>query len=886
MRLVKTSWLLHGESPFPGWALLALLVASVAVSIWWLRGERRRKGVAGARLPYTWTLLLMLVAWLAWKPTLVRIMLWAHEADILVCLDDSESMRAELQSGDLTTDLDFLRLWHPDATQGRETSARELRTALSAALGRGVQLRQKLTAVSQELLQEVPLGAASHSSRNEYNEWASASKATLRDALAQVHAAVDSLTHDQRASLSPPVKELDGLAKQVELLPGAIKHATVPTLRSTLQSLEALIASGNECLPKLQSFQTALDRLFVARHREKLEPLLSEQMRRSRMDAAEEILAGIREARPTAVCKTGQREGTDLYGAVERLLADREDEIISHLLVVSDGGHHGAPTSDVAGRLKKSGIDVVTVGIGSPESGWDLSFLDWQAPRVVRAGEAMSLEVTIKTPLATEVSFRLVLASSDKELASMNCTTSGHKAESFPLECKSPAPGRHALSLRIEAEDTNPRNNQVQFAIDAVKRTPKGLLLGEAPDWDTTYLALALNRAGFSGRQFYHALAKKTPGPEDTPWAVPKSLTQWHRNRLVILQGRPFIGFTKEDASSLFRYVTEQGGSLLIMANGGASCVEALAGQFGWQGSSRALERTRVRLAPSFQFLPLVRLAADGPQSARIIRSLGMCGRASRVPAQHCTLLEDQNGAPLLSLGFYGKGKVYLWGLEETYRLREYGNSARVDRFLDQLVADAVAPLFPDEEAKLATYPAMPVAGRENILISVAGDAEHVLVSDTEGKRPKTKDQRPETEDGTQREPRPKTQDPRGAHGRSPLRAGVGNRIATFTPLAPGPATASVGQAELQFQSAANPGMEEIYYEFNESFLSDFAKEAGGRYVPLPAAPNELRSLHPATWHSSTAVRYPLADHWVLMCLIAVLGALHWSLRKISGLPI
>jgi len=114
----------------------------------------------------------------------------------------------------------------------------------------------------------------------------------------------------------------------------------------------------------------------------------------------------------------------------------------------------------------------------------------------------------------------------------------------------------------------------------------------------------------------------------------------------------------------------------------------------------------------------------------------------------------------------------------------------------------------------------------------------------------------------------------------------VGNRIATFTPLAPGPATASVGQAELQFQSAANPGMEEIYYEFNESFLSDFAKEAGGRYVPLPAAPNELRSLHPATWHSSTAVRYPLADHWVLMCLIAVLGALHWSLRKISGLPI
>ena len=57
MTLIDTSWLLHGESPVPEWVIAVLLVAGIFVSIWWLKGEKRRKGFSGKLLPYTLSLI-------------------------------------------------------------------------------------------------------------------------------------------------------------------------------------------------------------------------------------------------------------------------------------------------------------------------------------------------------------------------------------------------------------------------------------------------------------------------------------------------------------------------------------------------------------------------------------------------------------------------------------------------------------------------------------------------------------------------------------------------------------------------------------------------------------------------------------------------------------
>ncbi|MDP6354801.1 MAG: hypothetical protein QF473_06870 [Planctomycetota bacterium] len=118
------------------------------------------------------------------------------------------------------------------------------------------------------------------------------------------------------------------------------------------------------------------------------------------------------------------------------------------------------------------------------------------------------------------------------------------------------------------------------------------------------------------------------------------------------------------------------------------------------------------------------------------------------------------------------------------------------------------------------------------------------------------------------------------------LKPGLANRIGRLVPEKTGELNISVSGVSTVFHAISNPGLEQIDFEFNEKFLSDFAEASGGQYLSFRQASTKLNSIRPEAWHRSTAERYPLADHWLLLCLIAVTGTLHWSLRKISGLPL
>ena len=91
---------------------------------------------------------------------------------------------------------------------------------------------------------------------------------------------------------------------------------------------------------------------------------------------------------------------------------------------------------------------------------------------------------------------------------------------------------------------------------------------------------------------------------------------------------------------------------------------------------------------------------------------------------------------------------------------------------------------------------------------------------------------------------------------------------------------------EVRFTAVNNPSLETLFFEFNETFLQQFARDAGGRHVALEDGAEALKQLRPRPWQSATSERYPLAEHWLLMCLLAAVGALHWALRKLSGLAI
>ncbi|MDP6354802.1 MAG: hypothetical protein QF473_06875 [Planctomycetota bacterium] len=574
-KLIEQQWLLYGESSYPSWLLGPALALGVLLSIWWLRGETRKKGIAGAVLPFTWTFMLVLTLWLAWKPALVKILKWENQKKILVYLDRSDSMTVPLLSSDVATRLNHLAHWDPVLAGKRNTGPADLRKALVDLSEETAELLQVLETAEEEFVQGIPQGQSSMESLARIPGWASESRARILDFVSDV-----SIHKGQHAEF--PATGIQELVKAIEFLPGKANPSSAESLQTTSRSIRTLRAAGSNLLPELKTLQASIDRSFVQENASVLKPIFERMSSQSRLDAATSILESMDNKNLTLFENKGPPDRTDIYRVLEQLLSGREDEVISHLFVLSDGGHNGAGRSDISEKIRKSGITLTTVGIGTPEPGVDLAILDWKMPRVIKARRQQQLTVTVKTRGPEGTPFKVVLEQEGKEIASTSAETSGLKQDQVQLSFKSPPAGRHALTLRIDRDDVNTRNNQVHFVLNTVKRTPASLMIGDLPDWDTTFLHLALERAQIESRQIYSGIEKGPPSRGGSPRSIPKSLAQWSRNRLVILQGAPFKGLSPEDINTLYSYVTKEGGSLLILTEEQDSYQKLLATKFGW----------------------------------------------------------------------------------------------------------------------------------------------------------------------------------------------------------------------------------------------------------------------------------------------------------------
>jgi hypothetical protein len=215
-------------------------------------------------------------------------------------------------------------------------------------------------------------------------------------------------------------------------------------------------------------------------------------------------------------------------------------------------------------------------------------------------------------------------------------------------------------------------------------------------------------------------------------------------------------------------------------------------------------------------------------------------------------LVADEKGTPVVSLGFHGRGRVYVWGASDIYRLSRDAGAETVDRLLAGVLDDAVAPLFPEDATPVASYPFWPVVGHENVLVWGASDPTPARV----GSRDLI------------------------------LTPGPGNWRARFVPDAEGPLDlASAGHTSL-LTAIAVPGVEQVYYEFNPDFLRRLADDAGGRYVAMRDAGGVRAATVGATWRRTTATRYDLASHWGWAVTLAAVAACCWVLRKLAGLAI
>ncbi|MDP7129337.1 MAG: hypothetical protein QF437_02560, partial [Planctomycetota bacterium] len=234
-KLIEQQWLLYGESSYPSWLLGPALALGVLLSIWWLRGETRKKGISGALLPFTWTFMLVLTIWLAWKPALVKILKWENQKKILVYLDRSDSMSVPLLSSDVATRLDHLAHWDPVLAGKRNTGPTDLRKALVDLSEETAEILQVLETAEEEFVQGIPHGQSSMVSLAKIPHWASETRAQILDFVSDV-----SIHKGQNAEI--PATGIQELVKAIEFLPGKANPSSAESLQVASRSIRTLRA--------------------------------------------------------------------------------------------------------------------------------------------------------------------------------------------------------------------------------------------------------------------------------------------------------------------------------------------------------------------------------------------------------------------------------------------------------------------------------------------------------------------------------------------------------------------------------------------------------------------------------------------------------------------
>ena len=857
MTPLSTVWSVASETGVPLWLVLVGLVLALWAAQTWLRRERAgRSGLVARLLPWTLTVILVLTALVVWRPVIIRTTTWQHLAKIVAITDSSASMQLPLRPQDTSPRLDLATAWDAAAVAGRNLAARSLHDHVAATRVRSTALATSLDRLAGEVAQGIPLGSEATLRLEEY----AALQKTVRVEIANAIPALQPLIQGSGAVGSGAQQQAlgDALALLEQALAGLpeVSASGTERLGSLLVPLAAFNRAGEICLPLLDQLQENADRNFVEAGKDRLAPILAAATRRTRADlaacAARSLPAGTR-----SVTASGDPAQSDLYAQVAeatRTAAGSNGEVLSHVVLFSDGTHNGGADPGVAARLKKEGITLVTVETGLPgQAAADVAILEWNLPRVLSAGRPARLRASVAA--VPGAAFTITLALGDRILATVEGVGAAQGLTPISVEFTAPAEGRHVLRLGVTSPvDTNPGNNTLQIQADCSEREARLLLVGSIPDWDTAWFSLAAGRQGCALTQVF--AADEPPKRGSLSRAIPASLPQWSRFRAVLLHGPAFTGFSEQDATDLQRFVVEKGGTLLIFAEPAGGFTVPLAARFGWNQEPRRVE-SALHLVPSSAQLPCLRLGVDGPQSARRFAELGRPAAAFQVPPQDLVLIEGEAGEAVCSIGFYGRGKVIQWGLRGLHRQREFDHAAVVDRLLDAVCGELAAPLFAaGAETPVALYPALPQAGRSCLAI---------LPSTPEKPAPAKL-----TVDGQEL---------------AAARTGLGN--AQFAWVPQGTTTAvTVAGAALSVPVSANPGMEALFADANPAFLRDFSEVAGGTSVSALKAAPVLTALSPPSYTTQTGTSWRLGSSTYLLAgLILALG-LHWVLRKLAGLAI
>jgi hypothetical protein len=587
--------------------------------------------------------------------------------------------------------------------------------------------------------------------------------------------------------------------------------------------------------------------------------------------------------------------GSDLTGAVSAALNGLGKQPLRAVVLLSDGRQVGG-RADLAAGLRPSGVPVFTVGVAAANAP-DVSISKVTlSTSSAFAGEMVEGEADVTVSGAVNPPAELQLTTSAGQ-QSLKLTPSAGRDQH---------PGRRLLNARFLARvsDSNASgaehlvlnvppvkgevttaNNRVERWVKVSADKLKVAVVTAAPSWDFLYL-----RNGLVRRPWV-SLESQVMDPAHPRLSM--TAAQILQQDVIILSDVPPTALNVNQWDAIHSLLTDRGGSVILVAGSSFPI-----GDYQKQPIARSLlPFDDVRPAwkqwpgeqPAFHFVPtaagqreLLRLPGVAENPARMWQDLPAVFRYLNIPEKDFypdvqkLLVEADTQTPVLTERRLGAGRVFLLGLNETWRWRLKRPEREADQFWRQLIRYAGGEPYAASDGnyaldldRISTMPGQPV---------------HVRARIRSGRLPST---------AALLCPIHILQNGKERFARTLASTGGGHFAGQFADLPPGDyqiqlrgvaTSGAAADVRVPLHVADSDEAEMRDISGDPALLTRIARSSGGQYLPiedvdrLPALLDALRETE------SQFVREPLWNSpWLFTFVIACFAG-EWALRKRMGL--
>jgi hypothetical protein len=408
--------------------------------------------------------------------------------------------------------------------------------------------------------------------------------------------------------------------------------------------------------------------------------------------------------------RTNQDTGiTDLNAALNQAAQDAGKQSVEAVVLITDGGHNatGDPR-EVATALR--GVPTFIVPIGSLETPRDVILHHTQAPRAAFKNDNVVVEAMVTAYACDGEHLQVELLSDDAVIDKQNLTVSSKVFDArVNFQWKAAQYGRHVLKVRVPPvpREHSIDNNEEKTEIDVLEDTMRVLIADDLPRWEFRYLANLFKRdkhVDFDQLLFEPNDDSATVAPP----SFPRDIDGWRKYRVVILGDVTPNQLPPAQQELLRKYVTEEGGNLIVIAG-----ETAMPFAFADQPLGAMIPASAARTDPS-QGLNLVvtaegsasvptQLEDDPLASERIWRGMSeklpiynLSQVSHPKPTCHVLIAAASSEASaeqraFLSWQYVGSGKVIYLAAPISYELRYQKGDLYHHRFWGQLLRWAMA---------------------------------------------------------------------------------------------------------------------------------------------------------------------------------------------------